>query len=410
VLKYRGKKKKKKPSKEVVEEEGRSRAERVQLDYQRKRRENHRYTTGVRRQAYLDAAALPPMPNEIDSKGGQAAFRRSRTEEERRRQREEVEERERLKRSGGDSGGGEEQPQVDSPTGSEPGLRHNLERPDGVVASMMGGEELGMSRRRGGGGDVVSMAPNGSDRFGITSMYNGEDGGGENEEDESEEEDESSATATEATAARAASSPPVGDDYSDDDFDDDDFEDEEDEEEVAVAEEEEEVVVVAEIATKKEKKEKKEDPQTTPPTSPTFPPKLVSIEDLSLHLTSSQRRSAHLLHSVLFSTEKGENEAAPALSSRRQEQVRELNISVGNFTSDHISIVTAVKKTLANADFSSEATSAILQRINISLDACLRTVAGELARELDQSEDDSDSRQVSDRFQFLDDWTIGRHN
>ena len=106
-----------------------------------------------------------------------------------------------------------------------------LARPDGVVASMMGSDDVGMRGKGRGGG--AGMGNNGignnglgevgsNNRLNVSSMFEN-DGGSNNTV--------SSSFFQDATALKPAPSSPgsPGDDYSDDDFDDDEFEDEEEE-------------------------------------------------------------------------------------------------------------------------------------------------------------------------------------
>ena len=330
VLKYRDKRLRKKRSGSGSGSSGgddQSHHERVHLAYQKKRRENHRYSTQARQHAY-QGVNLPPMPNEVSPRGGQAAFRRTRTEEEHQQSVERRQQRQKEKeRTMG-------QPQVDSPPAKDPEAARSIqlppsammERPDGVVANMMGGDELGMSRRKRGRKNNVdgssssssSSSSRLSDRgegahFGVTSMFDTVDEHQHQDQQQTTHDGTLSSTffddpkileqkeeAENNKVMPASIGSPTsggGDNYSEDDFDDDDFEDEEPEDQAKKPNEETEEK--EDKIQKKQNTEMSDENIKSITTAVPYVP--ITLEDIEQSMTSRFRgKISTLVYNLVF--------------------------------------------------------------------------------------------------------------
>ena len=394
VLKYRGKRMKGRDNNERNERN--EYRDRVHVEYRKKRSENHRYSTQVRRHAYK-SATLPPVPDQDNPRrhlSGQRRQDKERGEQD-------------------DSGTrAEETPQVDSPPARNPeggeredrdgardGAREEqgekvvqlppsamLARPDGVVASMMGSDDVGMRRKgRGGGVDMGNsgmgnngMGNNGlgeegnNNRLNISSMF--ENDGGNNDT-------VSSSFFQDATALKPAPSSPgsPGDDYSDDDFDDDDFEDEEEEQAPANTPK---TATDNAVAI-----EKTIEPTATLPNvqketpTPTVTPPPVTLQDVERAIPSRFKGAiSQLMYNTMFSD----------TYNKSKKDLQTLSKLIGTFKSDQKAVATSMTSLLQQRSI--ETVQNTWANLGQTIDCGLLALSEQLNAQVDAAESDIGSQ------------------
>ena len=444
VLKYRNKGNKKKTKRRTSKRSdagsNRSHSDRVHLDYQKKRRENHRYSTKVRQHAYQNVN-LPPMPNELSPNGGQAAFRRTDRMERGKQHRMMKED---TANQNGRNAAEPDQPQVDSPPSKETNINQSspvalppsamMERPDGVVANMMGGEDLGMSRRQRGQrndtndgmGSMGSMGMLGmneedmGNHFDVSSMFDNTEKGKEeskatmsstffeapidsidskNSKDSKDSKDrQQNITDVNGAANTAASPKPIqpnniptpnsplspggGDDYSDDDFDDDEFEDEEEEEVETPKETTKPTTESTPKSTSDSIKKLSQQPTSieAPPT-PVLPP--IELKDVEDSISSRFRGTvSQLIYNLIFNQKYN-----PTLLD-----LQSLNEKIGTFSSDQRTVTTSITNILQPYRKTHAVRIQTKRNIGRVLDLGLSTTVKELNNAVGHTESDIKSQ------------------